>query len=138
MRLLVYFDGQFWTGLIESNESGDYFVRQHIFGAEPSDVEILDFVNIQLPRLLQTAPAMQAEKAPFAEPRRINPKRLKKMAAHELRQSPLSTKSQEAMRLQLEQGKEERRQISKAEKEERRERNRKIAQEKARQKHRGR
>ena len=42
--LTVYHDGQFWVGLAEHVENGRYGVARIVFGAEPSDEEILQFV----------------------------------------------------------------------------------------------
>ena len=42
--LTVYHDGQFWVGLAEHVEDGRYGVARIVFGAEPSDEEILRFV----------------------------------------------------------------------------------------------
>ena len=42
--LTVYHDGQFWVGLAEHVEDGRYGVARIVFGAEPSDEEILQFV----------------------------------------------------------------------------------------------
>lgn len=43
--LTVYHDGQFWVGLAEHVEDGRYGVARFVFGAEPSDEEILQFVT---------------------------------------------------------------------------------------------
>lgn len=42
--LSVYHDGQFWVGLAEHVEDGRCGVARIVFGAEPSDEEILQFV----------------------------------------------------------------------------------------------
>ena len=42
--LTVYHGGQFWVGLAEHFEDGRYGVARIVFGAEPSDEEILQFV----------------------------------------------------------------------------------------------
>ena len=42
--LTVYHDGQFWVGLAEHVQDGRYGVARIVFGAEPSDEEILQFV----------------------------------------------------------------------------------------------
>ncbi len=136
MRLLVYFDGQFWTGLIESSEADNYFAKQYIFGVEPSDSEILEFVNNQMFRPLQTA--QLPDKQPIAIHRKINPKRLKKLAAREMEKVPVSTKSQAAIQQQFEEQKKEKSVVSKAERDAQKERKRLIAAEKAKNKHRGR
>ena len=42
--LTVYHDGQIWVGLAEHVEDGRYGVARLVFGAEPSNEEILQFV----------------------------------------------------------------------------------------------
>ena len=42
--LTVYYDGQFWVGLAEHVDGGVYGVARIVFGAEPSDNEVLQFV----------------------------------------------------------------------------------------------
>ena len=42
--LTVYHDGQFWVGLAEHVEDDRYGAARIVFGAEPSDEEILRFV----------------------------------------------------------------------------------------------
>ena len=43
--LTVYHDGQFWVGLAEHVQDGRYGVARIVFGAEPSDEEILQFAR---------------------------------------------------------------------------------------------
>ena len=53
-QLTVFFDGRFWIGVLEHHElrrGGDTIGRaitvraaRHVFGAEPSDVELYDFL----------------------------------------------------------------------------------------------
>ena len=49
--LTVYHDGQFWVGLAERIEDGRYGAARIVFGAEPSDEEILRFVVSKWARL---------------------------------------------------------------------------------------
>ena len=49
--LTVYHDGQFWVGLAEHVEGGRYSVARIVFGAEPSDEEILRFVTSEWEKL---------------------------------------------------------------------------------------
>ena len=49
----IYFDGQFWCALIERHLQNQYFVGKHVFGAEPSNPKLLewmlnDFSHIKL------------------------------------------------------------------------------------------
>jgi hypothetical protein len=52
MKLTVYFDGQFWVGVVEDEYHQSLRVARHIFGAEPKDTEVQAFVNRHLPGLL--------------------------------------------------------------------------------------
>ena len=49
--LTVYHDGQFWVGLAEHVEDGRYGAARIVFGAEPSDEEILRFVTSKWAKL---------------------------------------------------------------------------------------
>ena len=49
--LTVYHDGQFWVGLAERVEDGRYGAARIVFGAEPSDEEILRFVASEWEKL---------------------------------------------------------------------------------------
>ena len=49
--LTVYHDGQFWVGLAERVEDGRYGAARIVFGAEPSDEEILQFVTSEWEKL---------------------------------------------------------------------------------------
>ena len=40
----VYFDGQFWVGTVERVEEGGLSAARVVFGAEPSEEEILKFI----------------------------------------------------------------------------------------------
>jgi hypothetical protein len=135
MYLIVYFDGQFWNGIIERETEEGFFASRYIFGAEPKEGEILDFVNTKLLKVisLQTK-GVETDKR---ELKKINPKRLIKLAAKEMKKQPVSSKSQEAMQLQLEETKNEKKAQTKEERELERELKRKIMTEKAKNKHKG-
>lgn len=121
MKLTVFFDGQFWVGLIERKTEAGLFASRHIFGAEPKDEEIFAFVNKQLIAVVNSQTvAVSVEE----EPRKpINPKRMAREVAREMKVAPVSTKAQEALRLQLEENKKEKRALTKAQKREEQEKN---------------
>ena len=135
MRLTVYFDGQFWCGLIERFDDGILSADRHIFGAEPKDGEIEDFVNHHLVKIIKNTASGIGSNLP--EIKKINPKRLKKLAALEMKSVSVSTKAQEALQQQLEANKKEKQRIAKDRLEELKEYKRAIAVEKRKKKHRG-
>ena len=40
----VYFDGQFWCALIEQCRNGKNFAGRYVFGAEPTNPQLLDWM----------------------------------------------------------------------------------------------
>ena len=95
--LTVYHDGQFWVGLAEHVEDGRYGVARIVFGAEPSDEEILRFVVSKWERL-----SFFGEEATETKKPAKNPKRRAREAAKALRQPAMSTKAQQALANQRE------------------------------------
>ena len=90
--LTVYHDGQFWVGLAEHVEDGRYGVARIVFGAEPSDEEILRFVASEWEKLS----FFGDDPAEASKPAR-NPKRRAREAARALKQPAMGTKAQQAL-----------------------------------------
>ena len=95
--LTVFHDGQFWVGLAEHFEDGRYGAARIVFGAEPSDEEILRFVISKWEKLafFGDAPAEASKPA-------RNPKRRAREASKALKQPAMSTKAQQALVAQRE------------------------------------
>ncbi|HGI4717120.1 TPA: YjdF family protein, partial [Streptococcus agalactiae] len=53
MKMTVYFDGNFWLGLIEYDDDGDYKVFRYFFGKEPKDDDVFNFINHKLNDLIK-------------------------------------------------------------------------------------
>lgn len=100
--LTVYHDGQFWVGLAEHVEDGRYGVARIVFGAEPSDEEILQFVAGKWEKLS----FFDGKPAEASKPAK-NPKRRAREAAKALKQPAMSTKAQQALAAQKEAMKQE-------------------------------
>lgn len=100
--LTVYHDGQFWVGLAEHVESGRYGVARIVFGAEPSDEEILRFVTSEWEKL-----SFFGDKATETSKPAKNPKRRAREAAKALKRPAMSTKAQQALAAQKEAMKQE-------------------------------
>ncbi len=90
--LTVYHDGQFWVGLVEHVEDGKHSVARIVFGVEPSNEEILQFVVSGWERL-----AFFGDKEPDKPKLAKNPKRRQRDAAKALKQPAMSTKAQQAL-----------------------------------------
>ena len=132
--LTVYYDGQFWVGMFERTESGRLSACRVVFGAEPSNEEVLELVCDRWNHLRFTEPV-----AVDNTPRIVsNPKRRQREAARELAHRGPSTKAQQALSEEREALAEQR----KADARERRELDKQqrfeLRQHKRKQKHRGR
>ena len=95
--LTVYHDGQFWAGLAEHVENGRYGVARIVFGAEPSDEEILKFVTSKWEKL-----SFFGDEPTEARNPARNPKRRAREASKALKQPAMSTKAQQALAAQRE------------------------------------
>lgn len=95
--LTVYHDGQFWVGLAEHVEGGRYGAARIVFGAEPSDEEILRFVVNKWAKLSFFGDDL-TEASKLAK----NPKRRAREAAKALKRPAVSTKAQQALAAQRE------------------------------------
>ena len=95
--LTVYHDGQFWVGLAERVEDGRYGAARIVFGAEPSDEEILRFVANKWAKLS----FFGHDSAEASKPAK-SPKRRAREAAKALRQPAMGTKAQQALAAQRE------------------------------------
>lgn len=105
MKMTVFHDGQFWVGVIENQEGGSLQAMRHVFGPEPQDADILNFVNVSMLSCIRKANCAVAAKVPV---RPANPKRLARLAAKEMQRIGASTFAQQAMQLELESRKLER------------------------------
>ncbi|MEV7774670.1 YjdF family protein [Kitasatospora sp. NPDC086791] len=94
----VFFDDPFWVGVLEIAGPDGVRAARHVFGAEPGNAELLEFVRRDFGRLLGAAlaaPEVTVERRARRQP--VNPKRLARQAAKELAARPLSTAAEEAL-----------------------------------------
>lgn len=100
--LTVYHDGQFWVGLAEHVEDGRHGVARIVFGAEPSNEEILRFVVNKWAKL-----SFFGHDPTEASKPAKSPKRRAREAAKALKQQAMSTKALQALVAQREAMKQE-------------------------------
>ena len=132
-KLTVFFQEPFWVGVFERVSEGKLFVCKVTFGAEPKDYEIHDFILKNYYRL-RFSPAMAVD---VKETNR-NPKRMLRDVRKQMQNSGIGTKSQQALKLQHEQSKTERKTASRAEREAEKQRQFELRQQKKKEKHKGR
>lgn len=133
VKLTVYFDDPFWIGVVERFQGDRLAVAKVTFGAEPKDYEVRDHVLKSYHRL-RFSPAVAAAVRERAD----NPKRRQREARRQLTDSGIGTKSQQALKLQQEQVKTERKTVSREQREAEKQRQFELKQQKRREKHRGR
>ena len=132
-KLTVFFENPFWVGVFERIENGKLSVAKVTFGAEPKDFEIYEFV-LKHYYDLQFSPAV----ATVVKESKQNPKRIQREIKKALAQTRIGTKSQQALKLQQEQNKQERKVRSREQKLAEAERLFELKQQKKKEKHRGR
>ncbi len=131
-RLTVYFDDPFWVGVFERVENEQLSVAKVTFGAEPKDYEVQELINRDYYRL-SFSPTVEK----IVKDTRKNPKRAQRDAKKQILQTGIGTKSQQALKLQQEQNKLERKIRNRKQKEAEKQRLFELKQIKKREKHKG-
>jgi len=136
MKLTVFYDGQYWVGVVEEIIEGKLRAGRFIFGSEPKDQEVIQFVYT---RLLDFMDGLSEEVALNNQlTRKMNPKRIARMVAREVKANGVSTFAQAAIQLEYEKRKKEKQNLTRERREEMKEYKRDIKLKKAKEKHRGR
>ena len=131
-KLTIYFEELFWVGVFEKLDGDKLSVCRMVFGAEPTDAEIYDFILKHYYHLRFSSP-VKAEIKQKAE----NPKRRQRNARKQMESSGIGTKSQQALQKQYEENKTERKQLSREQREAEKQRQFELKQQKRKEKHRG-
>ena len=132
-QLTVYFEDPFWVGVFEKIDNGKLSVCKVTFGSEPKDSEVLEFI-LQNYFKLKFSPPIEVSTKRESK----NPKRRQREARKQLEVTTIGTKSQQALQLQREQSKLERKVISKQETEAEKQRKYALKKQKRKEKHKGR
>ena len=135
MKLTVFYDGQFWAGVVEEIVNGKLKAGRYLFGPEPKDQEVLEFVNKKLLGFMEGLSEQLSVETD--QPRKLNPKRLARQIAREMKANGVSTFAQAALQLEYEKRKKEKQILSRARREEIKAYKREIKRLKAKEKHRG-
>ena len=132
-KLTVLFENPFWIGLYEREYNGCYEVCKITFGAEPKDYEVYDFLLKNWDKL-RFSPSIEAE---ISTDRHINPKRMQRLMRKQTANTGIGTKAQQALKLQQEQGKLERKSRSREQRKKEKQLQFELHQKKRREKHKG-
>lgn len=131
-KLSVYFEDPFWVGVFERVENGKLSACKVTFGEEPKDFEVWEFVLKHYDQL-KFSPSVDV----VVRKEAVNPKRMQR----EIRKQSaagIGTKSQQALQLQREENKMERKAASREQREAEKQRQFALKQQKRKEKHRGR
>ena len=131
-KLTIYFEDPFWVGVFERIENRKLSVAKVTFGAEPKDYEVLEFIN-RNDYHLQFSPAVET----VVKDTKKNPKRAQRDAKKQTLETGIGTKSQQALKLQQEQNKQERKVRSREQRDAESQRLFELKQMKKREKHKG-
>ena len=130
--LTILFEAPFWIGIYERSCNGKYEVCKITFGAEPKDYEVQEYIQ-KYYFSLKFSPAVDT----VVKDIKRNPKRMQREAKKQMQETGIGTKSQQALKLQQEQNKQERKVRSREKKEADELRMFELKQQKKREKHRG-
>lgn len=108
-KLTVCFDEPFWVGVFERFEDGKLETARVVFGKEPKDYEIYQWVLREYYNLKFSPPVEVA----YKDITLINPKRLQRKVRDATRPVGIGTKAQQAIKLAQEANKTIRKQSSK-------------------------
>ena len=131
-KLTVYFEEPFWVGVFERIEDGKLSVAKVTFGAEPKDYEVQEYIQ-KYYFSLKFSPTVDT----VVKDIKRNPKRMQREAKKQMQETGIGAKSQQALKLQQEQNKQERKVRSREKKEADELRMFELKQQKKREKHRG-
>ena len=87
IALTVFFDGQFYVGLLERRNRGEMNAARVVFGAEPGDAELLDWIISGYPGAVFSPGVYAPREVKLAD----NPKRRQRQATRALERG-ISTK----------------------------------------------
>jgi hypothetical protein len=132
-KLTVYFDEPFWVGVFERIEGQKLYAAKVTFGAEPKDYEVYEFI-LQHYFSLRFSPAVESAVKEI----KVNPKRMQRAVKKQLQDTGIGTKAQQALKLQQEQCRQERKVKSREQKLAEANRLFDLKQQKKKEKHRGR
>ncbi len=136
IKATIFFDKRFWVGTFERIDKEGYAVARHIFGVEPSDHDVNEFVLNHYCEL-----NFGEAKEINIQIQRMNPKRVQREVRREMARiketTRPSTLAQDYIREEIEKKKKEKKAISSAEKQARKGEQFFLKQKKRKEKHRG-
>jgi len=132
-KFTVFFDDPFWVGVYERQDEDGYSAARVVFGSEPGDAELYQFVMQHYNEFKFTQPA---DTVGLLE-KQVNFKRAQRQARQSMQTRSAGSKAQQAMKVALSQAKQERSATARDEHQQAAERRYQEQQAKKKEKHRG-
>ena len=132
-KLTVFFEEPFWVGVFERMDETGLRVSHVVFGAEPTDVELYEYIRREYSSLDFSKPIRSQVKII----RKKNFKRMQREVRKTVYEDGIGTKAQQAIKLQMELNKTEHQVKSREQREAEKALKFKLKQEKKKEKHRG-
>ncbi|EHN13550.1 YjdF family protein [Clostridium sporogenes] len=104
IKLTVLFDESFWIGIFEKQAQHKIQICRVVFGQEPKDYEVYDFILKNYYNLKFSDPISIDKK----HKTKINPKRMQRKIKKTVQKKGIGTKAQQALKLDHENKKTER------------------------------
>ncbi|EPY2273242.1 YjdF family protein [Clostridium sporogenes] len=104
IKLIVLFDDPFWIGIFEKQDKDKIQICKVVFGGEPKDYEVYDFILKNYYNLKFSEP-ISIDKKPK---KKINPKKMQREIKKTVQEKGIGTKAQQALKLDHENKKTER------------------------------
>ncbi|MBA4508132.1 YjdF family protein [Clostridium sporogenes] len=104
IKLTVLFDEPFWIGIFEKQAQNKIQICRVVFGQEPKDYEVYDFILKNYYNLKFSDPISIDKK----HKTKINPKRMQRKIKKTVQEKGIGTKAQQALKLDHENKKTER------------------------------
>lgn len=133
-NLQVFFEEPFWVGIFECMYRDELSVCRVVFGPEPKENEIQELILRNYYKLRFSSSIKCAVK----KKEKINPKRLQREIKKQVKEVEVGTKSQQALKLQHEENKTERKIKTREQKEQEERYKFQLKQQKRKEKHKGR
>jgi hypothetical protein len=131
--LTVYFEDPFWVGMFEREDETGYCVARVVFGSEPTDTEVYDYIQREYAHLDFSRPV----KEHIRIVRKKNFKRMQREVRKEVYEVGIGTKAQQAIKLQIETNKKEHQGKSREQREQEKASRFTMKREKKKERHRG-
>lgn len=133
-KLTIFFEDPFWIGVIEETECKSYRAAKIVFGAEPTDAQVYEYLISHYGTWQFSSTMLVQQKQTKCQ----NPKRMRRRASKESEKPFAGTKAQQAVKLQQEANAALRKSLHRQKRETQAQMQYELRQEKKKQKHRGR